>query len=171
MTHAEFEHLWLTGFRGQRTPADYRDELLCSAFDEGTQKLWECWSEAEKFFPYEDAAGTLAIAARAIERLLDHELAELVIEVGVDPGGLAPERGIELLQRRSTWIPHPESPSLRITTDGIADLKQRRLIREPGDDGPSSAELEDDPARCGLNVLEFGPTGRATTGRCAPGPE
>jgi hypothetical protein len=133
ITHHEFEHAWLTGHLGERTIADYQDELMCQATYEGEQMLWEAWAEAEKWYPYQGAAGTLAIAERSIRHLVDCGYLELVDLRSSEHGTVEvvkfPRAQVDglLLDRRS-WL-SPPPVWYRITAEGIADLRARGKIK------------------------------------------
>jgi hypothetical protein len=133
ITHREFEHAWLTGHLGERTVADYRDELLCNAADEGATMLWEAWAVAEKWYPFHGAASTLDLAERAIGHFLDSGLAELVSLRITDQSTeeivqFSLTRYTELLIDRRSWM-SPPIVWFQITERGLEDLRERGKIR------------------------------------------
>lgn len=132
ITHEQFEHAWLTGHLGERTTAQYRDELLVEAYED-VAMLWEAWAVAERWYPYQTPGTVLILAERSIRELLDQGLIELVaLEIGSErvaptPVPLASVDAEALMLDRRSWMPPPIA-WFHITATGI-DLKNRGIIR------------------------------------------
>jgi hypothetical protein len=131
ITHQEFEHAWLTGHLGERTVAEYHDQLLIEACD-GEVLLWQVWAIADSWYPYLGAAGTLALGQQAIEHLVDRGLVELIdvtfkdkkMEVVPFPA----TQSEALIRDRLSWLAPPKV-WYQITDLGLDALRLRGKIR------------------------------------------